>query len=120
MDVRSELTSLGNLVPIERLEVAMRWIQGFSEEPIDAVIPSIRLGADGPFVSSIFLLTATYMIEIRLGQPDIDFDFIALKSVYDYRVVIGEHIVKLDDDRDLTYQKAVITLTHDRAASQSE
>jgi hypothetical protein len=53
------------------------------------VIDSYELGTDGPRLSSVFLVSAPYLIEVRLDSQAFAFDVVSLTNVLTYLVRIS-------------------------------
>lgn len=97
-------------------------------EPIEHLLPSIELGTDGPILKSVFLVTKTYLCEVRISGVADDFDFTLLEGVADYRVSFGRievtkkptgaplapaatENVPIPDEK-IVYETAKVTLAH--------
>jgi hypothetical protein len=56
----------------------------------DAIaIDSYAMGADGPSISSVFVLSCDQLIEIRLTARDIEFDICSAKKLTNYRIQLN-------------------------------
>lgn len=114
MNIIEELKKYADLVPIEKLEKQVEKPISLCPEEIKYLIPSITMGGDGPVLGSLFLLTDNYLLEVRLMlKKEENFDYVALKSIVNYRIILSDHIVKIEGKPDLTYEVATITLSHD-------
>jgi len=76
------------------------------------VIPSINLGSDGPILNSLFFISNQYLSEIEIRESGEDFDYVALNSIFAYRILLSESDVKKANDENIQYQIANITLLH--------
>lgn len=53
-------------------------------------IDSYSMGADGPYLSSAFIVTKEFLIEIHLSSADLEFDLARADLLSNYRVKLGE------------------------------
>jgi len=70
------------------------------------------MGADGLILASLFLITPNYMCEVRVSGRDEEFDFIDLKTVRNYRINLGKHVLKREGGKPIRLKTATITLLH--------
>ena len=112
MNVIEELKKYADLVPLEKLEKQVEKPIPLCPEEIKYLIPSITMGGDGPVLKSLFLLTDNYLFEVRLMLKDENFDYVSLKTIVNYRIILSDHIVKIEGKPDLTYEVATISLAH--------
>lgn len=120
MDIKKELKKYTNLVPLEKLEKQVKRPMSLCPEEIKYLIPSITMGGDGPVLGSLFLLTDNYLFEVRLMSQQEKFDYVALKTIANYRFELSEHIVKREGKEDFTYEVAIATLIHAETRMSSE
>jgi hypothetical protein len=112
MTIRTALKEYEQMVPWERLEAAMLMLRLFAGDvEFDHALPSVQWRSEGQYVSSIFLITKTRLIEIRLDAPVLDFDVAALRPTLNYRVSLAEQTVKMGDV-EKKLETATITITH--------
>jgi hypothetical protein len=117
------------LVPDARIREALLLPQGVMDEQIEAIVPNIVLGTDGPVVESIIFFSTTYIGEARLVDREEHFDIGLKDSVANYRLQIGRHEIVRNtaaidaakakgeqppEPEKIVYQKAVLTLQHTR------
>ena len=112
MNVIEELNKYANLVPLETLKKQVEKPISLCLEEIKYLIPSITMGGDGPVLGSLFLVTDNYLFEVGFVPKQENFDYIALKTIVNYRFALSEHIVKIEGKDDLTYEIATVTLFH--------
>jgi hypothetical protein len=116
LDINEELKKYSKYVPYEKLTKIIKRPVSLCAEEVTAILPSINMGADGPILVSLFLVTQNYLCEIRLMGPNENyenFDYINLKTIINYRFNVSEHIVKKADEENVCYQVANIKLLHD-------
>ena len=112
MNIIEELKKYADLVPLEKLKKQVEKPISLCPEEIKYLIPSITMGGDGPVLKSLFLLTDNYLLEVQLMLKDENFDYVALKTIVNYRIKLSDHIVKIEGKPDLTYEVATISLAH--------
>ena len=112
MDVLQELKKYTNLSSYETLVKVVKNPIYFSKEEVRKLIPSISMGTDGPILTNIMLITDHFIIDIRLQPQGEYFDYIALKTIVNYRFNLSDHIIKATDGKDIIYQVANIELLH--------
>lgn len=112
MNIIKELKKYADLVPLKKLKKQVEKPISLCPEEINYLIPSITMGSDGPVLGGLFLLTDNYLLEVRLMSKEEDFDYVALKTIANYRILLSDHIVKIEGKPDLTYEVATIKLTH--------
>src|SRR2546426_6755745 len=81
-------------------------------EEVNVLLPSIVLGTDGPAVSSLWLGSASVLIEIRLETDRESFDYVSLKSIVNLRFDLWEEEVTAADGRIVKYEIAKVDLRH--------
>lgn len=82
-----------------------------AREAVTEILPGISVGASGLQVSSVFLRTQTYWIEVGLARGE--FDFIRAGSEYfDYRFKFGEAEVASPSGEMTRYQTAVVHIQY--------
>ena len=93
-----------------------KWI---NSEP-DAVLPSYRLGTDGPSLSSVFCVYGDLLCEVRVANPpESEFDFVRKDRLVNLRVERSQVQVGEDDDV-RTYNSVSVTLLHFEAGFRSK
>jgi hypothetical protein len=112
MEVIKELKKYTDFVPLEKLQKIVERPISLCAEEIKYLLPSITMGGDGPVLRSLFLLTDNYIFEVRLMSQGEQFDYVALKTIANYRFVLSEHIVKREGKEDLKYEVATVELWH--------
>jgi len=112
MNVIEELKKYADLVPLEKLKKQVEKPISLCPEEIKYLIPSITMGGDGPVLGSLFLLTEHYLFEVRLMSQQEEFDYVALKTIANYRFILSEHIVKREGKDDLKYEVATVGFIH--------
>lgn len=113
MNIIKELKKYADLVPLKKLKKQMEKPISLCPEKINYLIPSITMGSDGPVLGTLFLLTDNYLLEVRLMLKEEEFDYIALKTIGNYRIILSDHIVKIEGKPDIKYEVATIKLLHD-------
>src|SRR5713101_8248800 len=109
-DLKAQLDAIAALQPSGRLDALVRWAREFSPEEFHAALPSTQMGPEGPVLVRVTLVTDSYLIDLHLGGPDLEFDF-ALRNVQNYRVALGEVTVKVKEE-ERRYQTARIDLLY--------
>jgi hypothetical protein len=114
MNIKEEMKKYDDLihVPLGVLEERIKYLSLVSDELPEHLIPSIILGTDGPVLSSIIFTTKKYLYEVRLQLESIEFDFVCLNSITNYRFKLWEHISTVADGTTETFQMASIDLIH--------
>jgi hypothetical protein len=120
MNVIEELKKYTDLVPLEKLQKRVEKPTSLCSEEIKHLIPSIIMGGDGPVLGSLFLLTDSYIFEVRLMPQGEHFDYVARKTITNYRFILSEHIIKREGKEDLKYEVATIRLIHNVAGVSSD
>jgi hypothetical protein len=125
--INEQWTPYQDLVSFTRIQEALRRPEAVLDEEIEAILPNIVLGTDGPIVQSVIFLSKTYIGEARLMDAEENFDIGLRDSVENYRFQIGQHEVVRNtaaiesakakgeqppEPEKIVYQKAVITLQH--------
>ena len=106
------------LVPFATIEKRIDFCRSFLSEDIRFLLPSIGLARDGRVVVSAFLITDTYLCEVRLNQNVHDFDVALLSTIANYRVELGAVEIAHREPRppgDQTAQVQVTKVTYDTA-----
>jgi hypothetical protein len=106
------LKEFAHFVPLERLETALQHVRAFCTEDIEHMIPCIQMGAEGPFLHSLILITASYLSEVHLMSPGWPFDFVRLQTVICYRVSLDEQVIKTNEEKEIRYETASIQFQH--------
>lgn len=112
MNISETLKKFSNFMPQEQLLKAVELPASLCPEELDHILPSIALGGDGPFLRSLFLVTKTYLCEVNLAVKGQEIDFIARRSVLDYRLNLSQHELKISEEKTITYDAATVTLLH--------
>lgn len=112
MNINEELKQYTWLMPHRALLDAIKGPKSICPEKIASILPSIRMGTDGPMLDSLFLVSNQYLCEVRLIPKREDFDFIALNTIFNYRFELSEHIVKKANEDEIRYQTAKIVFLH--------
>lgn len=112
MNISEVLNQFGDLVDPEKLQRAVKRPIALCPEDITSIIPSIELGTDGPVLTSLFLLSARYLGEVRLDEAAQTFDFLGLNTVRNMRFELSEHVMESVDGTSASYQVAEIHLLH--------
>lgn len=112
MNVIEELKKYANLVPLKKLKKRVKMPISLCSEEIKYLIPSITMGGDGPVLGSLFLISDSYLLEVRFVSQNEEFDYIALKTIVNYRFILSEHIVKREGKDDLKYEVTTIRFMH--------
>lgn len=113
MDLQKELARFGRYGVVDKLLEATRRPVLYSPEPFTHIIPSIVIGADGPTLARLLLVSPNYLCDVELtGNQRNVFDYVAKKTIRDYRFNIWDHEVRADNDAVSIYQIADIHLVH--------
>src|SRR5688572_11099538 len=76
-------------VPFDAIRMHLEVPRSLVREDIRYLLPSLSLAADGPVVTSLFIITKKYLCEARLNQSLQDFDISLLESVVNFRAKLG-------------------------------
>jgi len=71
----------------------MEYVLSAFPEEIKTVIPSLISLQDGPRIDSIFLISENLLCEVPILTVERGFDFIALKSIKDYRFILSKSLL---------------------------
>lgn len=82
------------------------------DEAVEYAFPSIILGADGPLLNSIFIVTTSYLSEVGMESDKHKVDIVNLKSVTNYKLEFWEQAISGDDESPIAFQMATISLMH--------
>jgi hypothetical protein len=105
-DQFSEFTSDAKLTEQTRLAIA------FSPEEFTHLIPSFVLGQDGPSLKKIVFISPNYMCDVDLLNDAQQFDFIAIKSIKNYRFELRLHKSERENLPPLQFDVAQVELLH--------
>ncbi len=86
MDIKQEISKYANMVPGETLLHALERPLRLAGEPPLAILPSMEVRPDGPALTSLFVVTETYLCEVRLYERAENFDFVKVRSIGNYRI----------------------------------
>lgn len=73
-------------VEVKRLDDVMSLVNLSSARAVDSYVMS----ADGPKLSSVFLMSEILLVEVRLNTKFLSFDLADVKKLQNYRVTFGE------------------------------
>ncbi len=118
MNTQIEFARYAQYCPVEKLVEATRLPIQYCPEPINAIIPSLVLGLDGPTLQSLILVSENFICHVSVGGPSQEFDFVSKKMIKNYRFSIGEHEVQGQNQQKKVYQTAVVSLLHGLARPQ--
>jgi hypothetical protein len=125
--IQQQWADYEKLVPSKTIEASVVEVETLMDEQIDAILPNIELGTDGPIVQSFIFFSPSYIGEARLTKGQQDFDVAIRESIANYRVSIGEHQIVRNAaaieqakakgeeppaQEKTVYQKATVTLQH--------
>lgn len=60
------------------------------------VIDSYAMAAGGPVLTSLFIIGGGFVVEVRLSDPNLNFDVVQAKKIINYQVKYSEHIQNAD------------------------
>lgn len=111
MSISHELSAYADHLLPSHVEAVER-VLALVPEKVQAYIPSLELGSDGPRMESVFLVTESYLAEVHLQSLGVDFDVIRARTIGNYRIHLYDHLVKTSDGTEVTYEVATIALLH--------
>jgi hypothetical protein len=116
-EVQQELERLTRFLPKEQLLERLSLPTELLPEIIQHVVPSIVLGNDGLALARLLLVTDNYLSEVHIAgmQARTQFDFVAKRTVVNYRFSVWTHDVKEGEAVKVSYEVALIELMHDAA-----
>ena len=106
------------LVPFENIASRIEFPKSRLPEDVRFLLPSVSLAKDGPVVQSVFLVTETYLCEVRLNQNIHDFDIALVATIGNYRVETGKQEITREEPASETgpsTEKRVTKITYDTA-----
>jgi hypothetical protein len=112
MSIWNELNIYIEVASLTELENRLINPLSMLDEAVEYAFPSIVLGPNGPLLNSIFILTTSYLSEVRMHADKHEFDILHLKSVTDYKFEFWEQSISGDDESTIAFQMATITLMH--------
>jgi len=100
-----------HFLTIPQLDDLIEAPQNLLMEPIDYILPSIEMGTLGPVLTSLTLITKSFMCEVKILPRDRSrLDFMRLKSSILVRLETGRReIIRSDQTTDLL-ETALVTL----------
>ena len=107
-DLQPQWRPYERLVPYDMIAEKIEFVRHCIQESAQFIIPSFILQKDGPVVSSVFLVTESYICEMRIHDKSHEFDVSLLGSILNYKLSKGP-----SKDPQRPYEVAEITLTHE-------
>lgn len=116
MDLDEKLRGLARFGSTDALKSRLARPLDFLGEPPIALLPSIQLGSDGPFLRSLFIFTEHEICEVHLtGKDSQEFDFVSKRHLLNYRFTFSTHDVSKDDRIIASFNLVEVTLRHSDA-----
>lgn len=84
-EIIEEIQSYEPLVPTHILEQALAEPLSILCEPINHVLPSFSVGADGPILAGFFLITDNFLSESRVHPTEINYDISRRNTICNIR-----------------------------------
>jgi hypothetical protein len=114
MEIQAELEKLTKFLPIETLNQKVAYAVKFMPEPITHLLPSIGFGSDGLTLTGLLLVSANCICDIRIAGTGSNsaFDFIAKKSVANYRFNFWKQEIKQGESASVTYDVLAVSMVH--------
>lgn len=118
-------------MPFSQLEHRIRDASEAMGEAVTGIVPCFEMRKDGPALTSICMTTENYLYEVRMNSRVADFDVVLRRTIYNYRVQIGDVAArptetKQGDEEDtnattdpIRYQVAEIQLLHNLPSFKS-
>lgn len=106
------VNAVGRDVGETRARAALAPVLEMLDEPVEAWLPSIHIGPDGPKHAAIFLLSASYLAEAKLDDGVVNFDVLNRNTIRNYRIRMFD-VTLPKGESTVTYQVAEVTLLHD-------
>jgi hypothetical protein len=118
MDLSQELHRFHQFLPIETLERAVNLPIALLPEKVTRIVPSIVLSKDGLTLPRLLLVTDNLLCDVHLEAlpANLAFDFVAKRSIKNYRLKLWTHEIKEGDFVRESYQVAEVLLLHDPPA----
>lgn len=76
----------------ERVETTLSLLEWKDATAID----SYEMSPNGPILRSIFLISQSYLCEVRMSGRDLEFDLTPIDYLFNYRVAFGEHVTQIE------------------------
>ena len=112
MNLEAEITKFSEYVDPENLLGLLTRPVAYLGEEVFAIIPSLTIGKDGLSLSSLLLVTRTYICEVIIEARDKgSFDFAKRKMMY-LRFHLGKHDIVVEDETVASYETAVVEILH--------
>lgn len=112
MNLLEDLKQYRNFIPYENLIKVIKTPLSLCNEGVIKMIPSIKMGSDGPVLANLFFITDHFIIDINVLTKDEIFDYVAINTLENYRFNLSELIIKGADEKEISYQVANIQLLH--------
>ena len=113
MNIETEITKFSEYIDPERLlGILSRPVKHLSEDLL-AIIPSLTIGSDGLSLSSLLLVTRSYICEVRIAARSREsFDFANRKMMFNIRFELGNHDIVVEDKIVASYETAAVEILH--------
>ena len=113
MNIETEIAKFSEYINPERLLGLLSRPVNHLAEDVWAIIPSLTIGNDGLSLSSLLLVTRTYICEVRIAaQNEESFDFAKRKMMFNLRFKLGRHNIVVEDEIVASYETAVVEILH--------
>ena len=111
---------LSRSIDRDRLASLMQMPLMFLREDIRSVVPSLSMTNEGPVLTKIFLLTASFICELDISDIGASsFDFMDFRRVENIRIASGTTIVDDGSETITSYKTARVTLRHTQSLSSN-
>jgi hypothetical protein len=117
MSIWNDLNIYIEVASLTALENRLTTPLSIMDERVEYAFPSIILGPDGPLLNSIFIVTASYLSEVRMHADKHEFDIVNFKSVINYKFEFWEQSISDSDESLTAYEIATITLMHNASGN---
>lgn len=110
MDINKELSKYEKFIDFEKLIKYSEVPISLIPDEIRGIIPSYEMGADGPYLRSVFIVSKAYLCEIR--TTEYDFDLLKLHTIFNYRVKVSTINVNNADETITTHTIFEVIFAH--------
>lgn len=113
MDIENEVEKLSEYIEPQTLLDQLKQPLDLIREDPQFFIPSLGLSGDGITLTSVFVVSTNYLLEVRITpKENISFDIVRKNTVFSYRVDTGTQEISKDDKIVASYQTANVEFCH--------
>ena len=114
--VTGEMEHLGAFLPRDKLQHLLRRPILQMAEPVEFLLPSLELAKDGVALSSVILVTSSFICEVDVAASGERYDFVRKNTIANIRCSLWTHQIKDQDTVKANYYLATIKWMHTRTS----